>query len=45
MKDVCTLCDKPMLENDLIVMGAQSGQMLHGNCYKIYLIGKMRGDI
>jgi len=45
MKDVCTLCDKQVSTNGIVVLEAKSGQMIHGDCYKIWLVGKLRGDI
>jgi len=40
----CLLCDKPVDKSQgVTVVGKQSGQEIHGDCYRTWLVEKMRG--
>lgn len=39
----CILCDKEINPKGITVVGKQTGNAVHGDCYKTWLIEKMRG--
>ncbi len=41
---ICILCDKEIKYEDNKIIGKQSGDEIHADCYKTWLIESIRGN-